>query len=127
MRSSADHFLGTIAVDPATSGASAHLAISYYFEPKDCHDPSTCQVYAGLASSLDAGSSWKFEEIAGPFRNTWFPLTDSGYMIGEYVGIEFVDGNAVPVFPVASKGACKLGKVTSCSERIASATIPIGE
>jgi hypothetical protein len=124
--SSADHFLGTIAVDPATSGASAHLAVLYYFEPDECHDPSTCQVYVGLASSLDGGSTWEFRELAGPFKNTWFPLTDSGYMIGEYVGISFVEGKAIPVFPVATKGRCKLGDVDSCNEWIASATIPVG-
>jgi hypothetical protein len=124
--SSADHFLAAIAVDPQTSGESAHIAIVYYFEPKQWCDPSTCQVYVGLASSLDGGSSWDFQQLAGPFNNTWFPLTDSGYMVGEYIGISFVDGKAIPVFPAPSEGRCKLGDVDSCNVWIASASIPLG-
>jgi hypothetical protein len=125
VRSSADHFLPAIAVDPETSGVSAHIAIVYYFQPKQWCDPHTCQDHVGLASSLDGGSTWDFQQLAGPFKNTWFPLTDSGYMVGEYTGISFVDGKAVPVFPIAAKGRCKLGDLTSCHVWTASATIPI--
>jgi hypothetical protein len=46
-------------------------------------------------------------------------------MVGEYIGISFVDGKAIPVFPVATEGRCKLGDLTSCHVWIASATIPI--
>jgi hypothetical protein len=123
--SSADHFLAAIAVDPQTSGDSAHIAIVYYFHPEQWCDPKTCQLYVGLVSSSDGGSTWKVQDLAGPFNNTWFPLTDSGYMVGEYIGISFVDGKAIPVFPVATEGRCKLGDLTSCHVWIASATIPI--
>ncbi|SRR6266545_1514927 len=125
VRSSADHFLGTIAVSPTTSGASAPIAIVYYFHPEQWCDEETCDLYIGLASSLDGGATWDVRTLAGPFKHTWFPLTDSGYMVGEYIGISFVDGNAIPVFPVASEGACELGHVTSCNVWTASATIPI--
>jgi len=123
--SSADHFLAAIAVDPQTSGDSAHIAIVYYFHPEQWCDSKTCQLYVGLVSSSDGGSTWKVQDLAGPFKNTWFPLTDSGYMVGEYIGISFVDGKAIPVFPVAVRGRCSLGDLTSCHVWIASATIPI--
>ncbi len=123
--SSADHFLAAIAVDPQTSGGSAHIAIVYYFHPEQWCDQKTCQLYVGLVSSTDGGSTWHFQELAGPFKHRWFPLTDSGYMVGEYIGISFVDGKAVPVFPVAVRGRCSLGDLTACQVWIASATIPI--
>lgn len=124
--SSADHFLSAIAVDPETSGTSARIAIAYYFHPEQWCDANTCRLYVGLASSLDGGTTWSFQTLAGPFKNRWFPLTDSGHMVGEYIGISFVDGNAIPVFTVASEGECELGDVTSCNVWIASATVPLG-
>jgi len=123
--SSADHFLAAIGVDPQTSGDTAHIAIVYYFHPEQWCDEKTCQLYVGLVSSTDGGSTWDVRQLAGPFKNTWFPLTDSGFMVGEYIGISFVDGKAVAVFPVAAEGRCKLGDLTSCNVWMASATIPI--
>jgi hypothetical protein len=123
--SSVDHFLPAIAVDPQTSGSSAHIGIVYYFYPEQVCGPRTCQPSVGFVSSTDRGATWNVQQLAGPFKNTWFPLTDSGYMVGEYIGISFVDGKAIPVFPVATEGRCKLGDLTSCHEWIASATIPI--
>ncbi|MGH2670653.1 MAG: hypothetical protein ACRDH5_16345, partial [bacterium] len=123
--SSVDHFLPAIAVDPETSGASAHIAIAYYYHPQTVCDPRTCQLDVGLVSSVDGGSTWDVQQLAGPFKHTWFPLTTGGYMVGEYLGISFVDGNAIPVFPVATKGKCELGDVTSCNVWSAAATIPL--
>jgi hypothetical protein len=124
--SSVDHFLPVIAVDPATSGASAHIAVVYYFYPEADCTVATCELSVGFVSSVDGGSTWTADQLAGPFNNAWLPLTDTGYMVGEYVAISFVNGKAIPVFPVATKGRCELGDVTSCHEWIASATIPIG-
>lgn len=126
--SSADHFLPAIAVDPNTSGASAHIAVVFYFHPEQWCDATTCQLHVGLVSSTDGGSTWTFQQVAGPFRNTWFPRTNSGYMVGEYIAISFVDGQAVAVFPVATsatKGRCHLGDIASCNVWTASATIPL--
>jgi hypothetical protein len=123
--SSADHFLPAIAVDPQTSGDSAHIAIVYYFHPEQWCDEKTCELSVGLVSSTDGGATWDVQTLAGPFKNIWFPLTDSGFMVGEYIGISFVAGRAVPVFPVAAAGRCKLGDLTSCNVWTASATIPV--
>ena len=126
LTSSVDHFLPAIAVDPRTSGASANIGIVYYFYPEQICGPRTCQPSVGFVSSTDGGTTWSVQQLAGPFKNTWFPLTTGGYMVGEYIGVSFVDGKAVSVFPVATKGRCKLGDVTSCNEWMGSATIPVG-
>ncbi len=120
-----DHFLPAIAVDPATSGSSAHIAIVYYFYPDAECDRSTCELSVGFTSSTDGGSTWNTQQLAGPFKTTWLPLTDSGYMVGDYVSVSFVDGQAVPVFAVAAEGTCELGEITSCDVSTVSTTIPV--
>jgi hypothetical protein len=67
--SSVDHFLPAIAVDPATSGSSAHLAVVYYFYPDADCNRATCDLYVGLASSTDGGAAWTSQTLAGPFKN----------------------------------------------------------
>jgi hypothetical protein len=47
-------------------------------------------------------------------------------MVGDYFSVSFVDGKAIPVFTVATKGTCDLGDITSCNTWEASATIPVG-
>jgi hypothetical protein len=124
--SSIDHFLPGIAVDPATSGSSAHIAVVYYFYPDANCSVATCELSVGFASSVDGGSTWDVQQLAGPFNNTWLPLTDTGYMVGDYMGVSFVGGDAVPVFAAAAEGTCEVGDVTSCNVWTASATIPVG-
>src|SRR4029450_13754480 len=60
--SSVDHFLPAIAVDPATSGASAHLAVVYYFYPNTDCNRSTCDLSVGFASSVDGGGTWAIQQ-----------------------------------------------------------------
>jgi hypothetical protein len=124
--SSVDHFLPAIAVDPTTSGASAHLALVYYFYPEADCTRSTCELSVGFASSTDGGTTWTAQQLAGPFRTKWLPLTSTGYMIGDYFSVSFVDGQAIPVFIAATKGTCELGDIVSCNVWTASATIPLG-
>jgi hypothetical protein len=123
--SSVDHFLPAIAVDPATSGSSAHLAVVYYFYPDADCNRATCDLYVGIASSTDGGAAWTSQTLAGPFKTPWFPLTYSGYMVGDYVGISFLDGSAIPVFAVGTEATCELGDVTSCNVWTESATVPV--
>jgi hypothetical protein len=118
--------LPAIAVDPTTSGSSAHIAVVYYFYPDADCTVATCDLSVGFTSSIDGGATWSSQQLAGPFKNTWFPLTSSGYMVGDYFSVSFVDGKAVPVFIFGTKGTCELGDVTSCNVWTASATIPLG-
>ncbi|HZS23605.1 MAG TPA: sialidase family protein [Gaiellaceae bacterium] len=61
-----DHFIPSIAADPSTSGATAHLALFYYFYPvSSCNyiedvqpNPLQCQPDFGYVSSVNAGSTW---------------------------------------------------------------------
>jgi hypothetical protein len=93
-----------------------------------CHEQrcneTTGDLSIGFTSSVDGGSTWSVQ-LAGPFKNTWFPLTTSGYMVGDYIGISFIDGKAVPVFIVGSEAECELGDLTSCNVWTASATISL--
>jgi hypothetical protein len=123
-RSSVDHFLPAIAVDPTTSGASAHLAVAYYFYPNADCTRNTCDLTVGSISSIDGGATWISQQLAGPFKNTWLPLTTQGYMVGDYISVSIVDGEAVAVFAAAAEGTCELGEVTSCDVWTASAAIP---
>jgi hypothetical protein len=77
-------------------------------------------------SSVDGGRTWAIQQLAGPFRTSWFPLTTQGHMIGDYFSVSFVDGQAIPVFVVATEGTCERKEVTSCDVWTASATIPMG-
>jgi hypothetical protein len=127
--SSVDHFLPALAVDPQTSGGTAHIAIVYYFYPQQRCDETTCDLSVGFVSSIDGGATWTIQQLAGPFKNTWFPLTGGGtpgHMVGDYVALSFIDGKAIPLFIVGSEGTCELGDVTSCNVWTASATIPLG-
>jgi hypothetical protein len=54
--SSVDHFLPAIAVDPQTSGTSAHIGIVYYFYPEQICGWRTCQPSVGFISSTDGGT-----------------------------------------------------------------------
>lgn len=120
--SSVDHFRPAVAVDPTTSGASAHIAVLYYYYPDAECDVATCELSVGFASSTDGGSEWSHQRLAGPFNNAWFPPGDAGYRLGDYISVSFVDGAAVSVFTVANAGTCALGQ-RACSTWIASATV----
>jgi hypothetical protein len=124
-RSSADHFLAAVAVDPSTARRSAHLGVAYYFYPDADCTPKTCDLMVGFASSGDGGDTWTSQDLAGPFKTTWLPLTIQGYMVGDYISVSFSGGDAVAVFAAASEGTCDLGEVTSCDVWTASATIPV--
>jgi hypothetical protein len=100
--STVDHFLPTLAVDPATSGATAHLALTYYFFPNvDC-TYLTCQLEVGYVSSADGGASWSTPTtLAGPMPLTWLADTNQGFMVGDYTGMAFSNGTPHPVFAAA--------------------------
>jgi len=50
-----DHFIPGIGIDPATSGATAHIALHYYYYPKSNCVESTCQLFVGFISSANGG------------------------------------------------------------------------
>jgi hypothetical protein len=102
-----DHFIPGLAVDRSTSGAGAHLGLSYYFYPvASCSKPNkpACQLFSGFISSGDGGATWGGNaQTSGPMDLTWLPLTSQGYMVGDYISTSFTGaGLAVPVIVVAN-------------------------
>src|SRR5580692_8021989 len=102
LTSTVNHFIPGLAVDRATSGATAHLTATYYYYPKaDCTD-STCQINVGFTTSQNGGKTWTAgKQLAGPMKISWLPNTFSGPMLADYLSSSYVDGKAFGVFMVA--------------------------
>ncbi len=93
-----DHFIPGIAVDPATSGATARLGVTYYFYPDTSCSFATCELMVGSIASADGGTTWTLPEtLAGPISLSWIADTSQGRMVGDYISTSFA-GNAVGVF-----------------------------
>ena len=100
--SGVDHFVPGLAVDPATSGASAHLALTYYYYPNAACTPATCQLDVGYISSPDGGAHWSAPtQLAGPMSLADIAATSQGPMVGDYISTSFnAAGTAATVFAV---------------------------
>ncbi len=100
--STVDHFIPGLGIDPATSGASAHLGLTYYYYPQANCSAATCALYVGFISSLDGGNTWSAQTpLAGPMSLNWLPSTFSGPMVADYIATSFAGGKAYGVFAVA--------------------------
>jgi hypothetical protein len=90
-----------LAVDPATSGAGAHLALSYYYYP-DASCTGGCRLTAGFITSPDAGAHWSTPtQLSGPMPLSQIANTSQGPMVGDYISTSFNSaGLAVPVFAI---------------------------
>jgi hypothetical protein len=102
--SGADHFIPGIAVDTATSGSGAHVALTYYFYPDGSCTAATCQLEVGFISSPDGGATWGAPTtLVGPMSLGDIAQTSQGSMVGDYISTSFNDaGTATSVFAVAS-------------------------
>jgi hypothetical protein len=100
--STVDHFIPGLAVEPGTSGSTAHLALTYYFYSDANCDASTCALYAGFISSPDGGTTWTSPTtLAGPMSVAWLPNTFAGLMVGDYVASAYSGGKAFAIFAAA--------------------------
>ena len=100
-----DHFIPGLAVDKSTSGATAHVGLSYYFYPNANCTVSSCELDSGFISSPDGGASWGGNvQLAGPMTLSWLAFTTQGFMVGDYISTSWVNGTAFPVVAVASSG-----------------------
>jgi hypothetical protein len=136
VNSGADHFIPGIGVDPTTKGNTAHLAVTYYFYPDANCSPSTCDLEVGLISSTDGGAHWSTAlQLAGPMSVLGLPLTNQGYMVGDYISTSFVGSKAFAVFAKSKGSTCVLGQITSCKQKmvaplagltITGGSIPVG-
>jgi hypothetical protein len=102
--STVDHFIPGIAVDKATSGATAHLALTYYLYPTASCTAATCQLKVGYVSSTNGGANWTAPtDVAGPMTLSWIAPTSQGPMVGDYISTSFSnDGKAHGTFAVAN-------------------------
>jgi hypothetical protein len=107
--SSIDHFIPGLAVDPNTSGSTAHLAVTFYFFPvANCG--SNCKLTVGFISSQDAGKTWSRPiKLAGPMRTSWLANTNQGRMVGDYMSTSYVNGGVS--FGVFARGLQNSGSV----------------
>ena len=98
--SGVDHFVPGLAVDPATSGSAAHLALTYYFYPNSACTPTTCALTVGYVSSPDGGAHWSAPtQLAGPMSLGDIAATSQGRMVGDYISTSFNGaGTATTVF-----------------------------
>lgn len=101
--SAVDHFIPGIGIDPATSGAGAHVALHYYYYPQSNCTLATCQLLVGYVSSANGGSTWNAPvALSGPMLLGWLPNSQNGLMVGDYVATVFTNGVPHGVFAVAS-------------------------
>jgi hypothetical protein len=92
--SGADHFIPGLAVDKATSGAGAHLALTYYYYP-DASCTGGCQLDTGYISSPDGGDHWgNALQLASSSLND-IANTSQGPMVGDYISTSFNQNGAV--------------------------------
>jgi hypothetical protein len=121
--STVDHFIPGIGVDPATSGASAHVAVTYYFYPNASCDPSTCKLGVGQVTSADGGAHWtRPSALARGMSLTGLPLTNQGYMVGDYMSTSWVSGRAVTVFAQTNGSTCSISSA-DCAVRMVAPTL----
>jgi hypothetical protein len=101
--SAVDHFIPGIGIDPATSGAGAHVALHYYYYSQSDCTLSTCQLLVGYISSANGGSTWSAPvALTGPMLLSWLPNSQNGLMVGDYIATAFTNGVPHGVFAVAS-------------------------
>jgi hypothetical protein len=100
--STVDHFIPGIGIDPATSGAGAHIGLTYYYFP-DAGCTTACQLFVGFVGSTDGGATWTAPQtIAGPMALSWLAQTTQGPMVGDYTATAFSGGQPIGVFAIAN-------------------------
>jgi hypothetical protein len=90
----------------------------------------------GFISSTDGGATWSSaKQLAGPMKLTGLPLTNQGYMVGDYMSTSILGGLAWTVFAKSKGNSCTLGQITSCKQKmvapvggltISAGTVPVG-
>lgn len=98
-----DHFIPGIGIDPATSGAGAHVALHYYYFAQSNCTTATCRLSVGYISSHNGGSTWNASmKLLGPMQLRWLPNSQNGLMVGDYIATAFTNGVPHGVFAVAA-------------------------
>ncbi|MBA3914495.1 MAG: exo-alpha-sialidase [Acidobacteriales bacterium] len=110
LTSTRDHFIPGLAVDKSTSGATARLALTYYFYQVANCSTSTCKLGVGYTTSSNGGRTWTTSLVlAGPMQLSWLPTTTLGPMVGDYISSSFVNGHIA--YGVFAKALAPVGSV----------------
>jgi hypothetical protein len=100
--STVDHFIPGVGIDPATSGATAHVGLHYYYYPQSNCTVSTCQLFVGYISSANGGSTWNAPAaLTGAMSLSWLANSQNGLMVGDYIATAFTNGIPHGIFAVA--------------------------
>jgi hypothetical protein len=100
--STVDHFTPGFAILRGTSGATAHLALTYNFFPKAACG-SSCSLGVGYIESTNSGTTWTAAHaLVKGINPNWLPSTTSGQMVGDYMTISFPAQKAHGVFSTAT-------------------------
>jgi hypothetical protein len=99
--SKVDHFIPGWAIDPATSGSTAHVSLTYYYFPvASC--TGNCSLSVGYIASTNGGSTWgKAKKLSTGVNPNWLPSTSSGQMVGDYQSGSFASGKVHGAFAEA--------------------------
>jgi hypothetical protein len=107
-----DHFIPSIAADPATGGATAHLGLFYYSYPvaacnyADPANPSNqCDLRLGYVSSVDGGTDWSSPQYLADMTLAEIVRTSQGPMVADRMSATVIPsgayvGNAIAAFPL---------------------------
>ena len=103
LTSTVDHFIPGLAVDRATSGATAKLVSIYYYYPQAACNDDTCEIQVGFTASTNGGKTWTAGKDlgVGPMKISWLPASQNGPMLADYLSSSYVNGKAFGVFMVA--------------------------
>jgi hypothetical protein len=99
------NFLPALAVDPATSGRTARLALLYHSVVPSINCNAECyEVDAKLTISTNGGTTWtrplRLNSVS--MQPSWMADTALGRMLGDYVSVSWVRGRPIGVFSLAS-------------------------
>lgn len=125
-----DHFIPGLAVNPATSGASAQIGLTYYY-----YAAKSSSLNVGFISSQTGGSTWStaVKEPVTAAPSTWAATTSQGRMVGDYISSSFgSDGLAHGIVVVAkapstgSTTGCTTSGLDNCDQSVATFAEPVG-
>jgi hypothetical protein len=100
------YFLPALAVDPATSGAKARVALLYHsMSPSRICDPTAgcLGIDVRMVTSTNGGRSWTAPRRLNAYSMPpfWMADTSLGRMLGDYVSVSWVRGRPIAVFSLA--------------------------
>jgi hypothetical protein len=101
-----DYWVPGLAVDPATAGASAKIAVAFHSSPYNCGYFASCPgVDVGLVTSSNGGRTWTRPQRLNveTMPLVWIAETGIGRMLGDYISTSYVAGKAIPVFSIAAE------------------------